>query len=109
MFCPERWLHESKTDTTSPFYHDNRDAVQSFGIGSWSCIGQSLGYAELYTVLAKLFWHFDLSKCSSGRDVEWVMQKSYAMMEKQPLDVWIDDVNQGKPRVTIARGRGQRA
>ena len=93
MFCPERWLHDTKTDSISLFYHDNRDAVQSFGVGSWSCIGQSLGYAELYTVLAKLFWNFDVSKPSSGRDIEWVTQKSYAMMEKQAFDVCINDAN----------------
>ena len=48
---------------------------------------KSFGYAELHTILAKLLLHFDISIALRGRDVEWVMQKSYTMMEKQLFDV----------------------
>lgn len=71
----------------SPFYNDDLNAVQSFRTGSWSCIGKTLGYAELHIILAKLLWHFDITAAPGGRDVEWLMQKSYAMMEKLPFDV----------------------
>ena len=40
-------------------------------------------------MLAKLFWHFNMRKARGGRDVDWVQQKSYAMMEKQPFDLHI--------------------
>lgn len=86
-FWPERWLPNAKADATSPFYNDDLDAVQSFGAGSWSCIGKILGYAELHIILTKLSWHFDMRAAPGGRDVHWLMQKSYAMMEKQPFDV----------------------
>ena len=66
--------------------------MQSFGIGSWSCIGKILGYAELHTVVAKLLWHFDVEMAPGGRDVDWVTQKSYAMMETQPFDVRLEYV-----------------
>ena len=61
--------------------------MQAFSTGSWSCIGKELGLAELRSIIANLVWHFDIGKPAEGRDVEWLSQKSYAMMEKQPLDV----------------------
>jgi cytochrome P450 len=86
-FCPERWLASAKADAHSPYHNDNLEAAQSFSIGSWACIGKALGLAELRTVIANLVWHFDLQTAPGGRDVQWLTQKSYAMMEKQPLDV----------------------
>ena len=86
-FWPERWLPNVQADASSPFHNDDLNAVQSFGDGSWSCIGKSLGYAELHVILAKLSWHFEMTMAPEGRDVEWLKQKSYAMMEKKPFDV----------------------
>ena len=37
--------------------------------------------------MAKLLWHFNITAAPGGRDVEWLTQKSYAVMEKQPFDV----------------------
>lgn len=88
-FHPERWLSSAQTDPSSSFHKDHRDAVHSFGIGSWSCIGQTLAYAELQMFVAKFFWNFDVSKPVNGRGVDWVSQKSYAMVEKEPFDVEI--------------------
>lgn len=39
--------------------------------------------------VAKFFWNFDVSKPVNGRGVDWVSQKSYAMVEKEPFDVEI--------------------
>jgi hypothetical protein len=43
--------------------------------------------AELRTLIAQLLWHFDLAAAPGGRDVEWLSQKCYAMVEKQRFDV----------------------
>lgn len=88
-FHPERWLSSAQTDPASPFHKDHRDAVYSFGVGSWSCIGQTLAYAELHTFVAKFFWNFDVSSPLDGRDVDWITQKSYAMVEKEAFLVQI--------------------
>ena len=44
-------------------------------------------------VLARLTWHFDISAARGGQDVEWIIPKSYAMMEKQPFDVQLKLAN----------------
>ena len=85
-------MSTARADPLSAFHKDNLDAVYSFGIGAWSCIGQTLAYAELHIFIAKLFWNFDVSIPLGGRDVDWIMQKSYAMMEKDPFDIQIDYV-----------------
>ena len=94
---PERWLSAAKENTKSPFFNDDLDAVQSFGIGSWSCIGKTLGYAELRIILAKLIWHFNVSTAPGGRDVEWLAQKRYTMVEKDPFDVRLRYVGGKQP------------
>jgi len=86
-FWPERWLPIAKADPMSRFHNDDINAVQSFGTGSWSCIGKDLAYGELRVTLAKLCWCFDLSAAVGGRNVDWLMQKTYAMVERQPFDV----------------------
>ncbi|MCJ1478596.1 hypothetical protein MMC13_007277 [Lambiella insularis] len=91
-FCPERWLESTRSDSSSPFYHDNLNASQAFSVGLWSCIGKYLAYQELRLVLAKLTWHFDLSRAEGGRDVDWMQQKIFALVEKQPYDVALRDV-----------------
>lgn len=94
-FFPERWLSNAKNDAASPFKNDHLDGVQSFSTGSWSCIGKPLALAELRIVLANLVWYFDIMGAPGGRDVEWLAQKSYAMVEKQPLDVQLVLVQSG--------------
>ena len=58
----------------------------------WSCIGKYLAYMELRLILAKMVWHFDITVAEGGRDVDWVKQKCYAMVEKEPFDVCIRDI-----------------
>ncbi|TGO36465.1 hypothetical protein BHYA_0124g00260 [Botrytis hyacinthi] len=57
-FPLERWL--AANDPSSPFYNDNRNAVQVFGVGPRSCIGRPLAMAGLQLVLARMVWRFDL-------------------------------------------------
>ena len=91
-FLPERWLADSRTDPTSPFYNDDLEAVQAFAVGKWSCIGKPLAYGELRLVLAKLVWHFNMDVAKSGRNVEWSDQKSWFVMQKEPFDICLTDV-----------------
>ncbi|KAF2878220.1 cytochrome P450 [Massariosphaeria phaeospora] len=86
-FHPERWLSSAKSLPGSPFRDDKLEAVQSFSTGTWGCIGKGLALAELRSVMARLVWNFDMSVAPGGRDVDWLSQKSYAMLERQPLDV----------------------
>ena len=95
-FWPERWLDSAREDKNSPFYNDDRDASQSFSIGTESCIGKQLAYAELHVILAKLVWQFDMSAATGSRNIEWLEQKIYAMVNLQPFDVQLTDMN-GKP------------
>ena len=71
-----------------------RRSERSTELWSWfmelyweECIGKSLGYAEMHIIMAKLLWHCDVATAPGERDDEWLMQKSYAMMEKLPFDV----------------------
>ncbi|KAF2183917.1 cytochrome P450 [Zopfia rhizophila CBS 207.26] len=86
-FLPERWLESSIRDLESPFYHDQRDGVQSFSTGSWSCIGKNLGMAELRLILARMVWSFDMSLAPGGKTVDWGTQKQYVLVEKEGFDV----------------------
>ena len=76
----------------SPFYNDDLEAVQAFSIGTWSCIGRQLAYAELRVVLAQILWNFDMTLAVEGRDVDWAEQKSWCLMHKNPFDVDLVDV-----------------
>ena len=80
------------SNPSSPFYGDGLASVQAFSVGSWSCIGKNLAYAELRTIIAKLVWNFDMSVAQGGRDVDWTKQKTYVLMEKQPFDVCFRDI-----------------
>ena len=91
-FFPERWLPSAIDDPKSPFHNDNRAAVQSFSAGMWSCIGKYLGYAELRLILGNMMWHFDLEIAEGGRNPDWTKQKSYAVVEKEPLDLRVASI-----------------
>ncbi|KAF2255438.1 benzoate 4-monooxygenase cytochrome P450 [Trematosphaeria pertusa] len=41
-FLPERWLPEASNDPKSPFYDDQRQAMQPFSVGPRACMGQHL-------------------------------------------------------------------
>lgn len=85
-FLPERWLPNARTDTKSPFFHDQRHAVLPFSMGPRACLGQNLAWAELRLVLAKLAWSFDI-EAIEGKKVKWEDMKTYLLVEKRPVEV----------------------
>ncbi|KAI2466962.1 cytochrome P450 [Annulohypoxylon bovei var. microspora] len=88
-FFPERWLPESITDPTSPFYSDRRDAHRPFSFGPRDCIGRNLAYHEMRLIMARVLWNFDLTldeKCSN-----WHEQKIFGLWEKPPLQVFLEE------------------
>lgn len=83
---PERWLPEATDNPESPFYSDQRDAVQPFSVGPRNCLGQPLAWAEMRSVLAKLVWSFEL-EAIEGKRVEWEEMRTFLLVEKRPIDV----------------------
>ncbi len=87
-FLPERWLPDALENPSSPFFKDNRQAVQAFLVGPRSCIGQNLAWAEMRLILAKLVWSFDLAPpADKGKWIKWENLKSYIVIEKEPIYV----------------------
>ncbi|TGO11350.1 hypothetical protein BTUL_0112g00100 [Botrytis tulipae] len=85
-FHPERWL--AANDPSSPFYNDNRNAVQVFGVGPRSCIGGPLAMAELQLVLARMVWRFDLEKVDTeAGNLKWEEQRVFTVVERKPFEV----------------------
>ncbi|KAL4921602.1 cytochrome P450 [Aspergillus aurantiobrunneus] len=82
-FIPERWFPETKSDPTSLFFSDNREAVQAFSVGPRNCIGRKLAFAEMRVILARVLWSFDLELCEES--ASWNDQKTYPLWEKPPL------------------------
>ena len=66
---------------------DKKSAYQPFGIGRHACIGQSLAYAEMRLILARLFFAFDISLLDEKDKWDWGTQKTYIFWEKKPLMV----------------------
>jgi cytochrome P450 len=56
-FIPEKFMSSAHS---KDFANDNRAAFQPFGLGRHSCIGQTLAYAEMRLILARLFFTFDV-------------------------------------------------
>lgn len=84
-FIPDRWLPSSISDSTSPFYNDNRDARQPFSVGPRNCIGKNLAFSEMRQILARVLWNFDLELVEGQNG--WEKQKSFALWDKGPLSV----------------------
>ncbi|KAI1498014.1 cytochrome P450 [Biscogniauxia marginata] len=87
-FLPERWLPEAITDPKSPFFADQRQAVQPFSIGPRSCMGQHLALAELRLIMAKLLWAFDF-EAIEGKRRRWEDLRTFLLVEKKPIEVII--------------------
>lgn len=94
-FVPERWLPESTTEPTSPFYRDRRGASQPFSLGQRNCLGKSLAHNEMRVILARLLWNFDLELCAESE--EWHQQRSYTVWEKPPLMCRLHDCRSPLP------------
>lgn len=90
-FLPERFL---PNDVPDEFSKDNMSAYQLFSIGRHACIGQSLAYAEMRLILARLLFMFDL-RLADDEDVwDWGTQKTFIFWEKKALKV----------KLSLARG-----
>ncbi|KAF2274864.1 cytochrome P450 [Westerdykella ornata] len=87
-FRPERWLAEVNQDPSSPYFHDQRNGVQPFGIGPRSCIGKPLALAEMRLILARLVWTFDIGQAESeAGKVVWEDQRAFTVIDKKPFEV----------------------
>ncbi|KAJ6056927.1 uncharacterized protein N7446_007820 [Penicillium canescens] len=82
-FIPERWLPEAKTNPSSPYLFDNREVFQPFSVGPRGCIGKSLAYPLMRTIIARVLWNFDFDLCEESRS--WHIQKTFGLWEKPPL------------------------
>ncbi|KAI0022362.1 cytochrome P450 [Xylariomycetidae sp. FL0641] len=85
-FLPERWLPEAHTDPDSPFFRDNRQAMQAFSVGPRACMGQHMAWAEMRLVLAKLLWRFDFQAVEGSR-LRWEDLRTFLLVEKKPVYV----------------------
>ncbi|KAI4866577.1 cytochrome P450 [Hypoxylon rubiginosum] len=87
-FLPERWLPEASTDNKSPFFNDQRQAIQPFSVGPRSCMGQHLAWAEMRLILSKLLWNLDF-EAVEGKTLKWEELRTFLLVEKKPIQVRI--------------------
>jgi len=73
-FVPERWLRESN--------EDRLEAAQPFSLGPRGCLGRSLAWIELHTVLAKLNFKYDLEWLN--KDMDWHRDSRMHTLWKKP-------------------------
>jgi cytochrome P450 len=83
-FIPERWLQSNRTSQST---FDKKSTLQPFSFGPRNCIGKNLAYAELRLILSRMIWNFDLSFPKEMGAYDWAKQKTYVLVEKQPLKV----------------------
>ncbi|TEA19202.1 Cytochrome P450 monooxygenase BOT4 [Colletotrichum sidae] len=75
-FRPERWLDENLTD--------DLDASQPFSCGTRSCMGRSLGWMELQTIMAKIIYQYDMELVDDK--VDWHRDsRMHTLWEKPAL------------------------
>lgn len=86
-FNPERWL----SDAPPEFGNDDKAALQPFSLGPRGCLGKSLAYFEMRSILARVLWNFDMEidEASQG----WMEQKEYTIWDKAPL--WVNLQHKG--------------
>ncbi|KAL5041782.1 hypothetical protein BDW71DRAFT_217423 [Aspergillus fruticulosus] len=79
-FNPDRWLGENEKD--------DLEASQPFSLGTRSCMGRSLGWMELQTIMAKLIFSYDLELVN--KDLDWLRDsRMHTLWEKPQLMVRI--------------------
>ncbi|TAQ86122.1 hypothetical protein B7494_g5556 [Chlorociboria aeruginascens] len=83
-FHPERWLPEA-LEEDSPFFHDQREVVQPFSMGSRSCLGKTLAWAEMRLILARLIFAFDIE--ASDKPLKWKELRTFLLVEKKPIEI----------------------
>ncbi|KAK3343539.1 benzoate 4-monooxygenase cytochrome P450 [Lasiosphaeria hispida] len=77
-FKPERWLGENQRDI--------RDASQPFSLGPRGCLGRNLGYMEMRTTLAKLFWKYDMELVNT--ELDWHRDSEMHTLWRKPA-LWV--------------------
>lgn len=90
---PERWLPNATTDPKSPFFKDQRQAIQPFSTGPRNCMGQHLAWAEMRLVLSKLIWAFDMAAVPE-KQIRWEDLRTFLLVEKKPIVVRLRSRNQ---------------
>ena len=75
------------TEKSDEFVDDKKSAFNPFSIGRHNCIGQTLAYAEMRLILARLVYAFDISLADDKDVWDWGTQKTFIFWEKKPLNV----------------------
>jgi cytochrome P450 len=78
-FAPERFLGDER------YAADKRSVIQPFSVGPRNCIGQTLAWAEIRTILGRLIWNFDLELVDTSKN--WERQKVWVLWSKPSLMV----------------------
>ncbi|KAK2616586.1 hypothetical protein QQS21_000409 [Conoideocrella luteorostrata] len=79
-FDPTRWLEKDCTDQL--------EASQPFSLGSRSCMGRTLGWMELQTIMAKLIYKYDLELVN--KNLDWHRDSTmHTLWEKPSLMVQV--------------------
>ncbi|CAG8960480.1 hypothetical protein HYFRA_00008199 [Hymenoscyphus fraxineus] len=84
-FLPERWL----ADAPEEFKDDRKDALQPFLLGPRGCLGKSLAYFEIRSILTHMLWHFEMRL----EDESWNWldgQREFTLWDKPGLWVRVD-------------------
>jgi cytochrome P450 len=79
IYAPERFLRAKE------YANDRLDVIQPFSVGPRNCIGKSLAWAEIRTILARLVWNFQFEMVDKNRD--WGRQKEFILWDKPSLMV----------------------
>ncbi|KAM7185510.1 cytochrome P450 [Naviculisporaceae sp. PSN 640] len=74
VFNPDRWLDPESTDVKA--------ASQPFVLGPRACIGQNFALMEVYLIVAKMFWKYDMELVNT--DLDWEKQSRLHIMWWKP-------------------------
>jgi len=78
-FAPDRFMDNEA------YAQDKRSIMQPFSVGPRNCIGQSLAWAEMRTILSRLVWNFDMKLVDPNE--AWEKQKTFVLWDKSSLMV----------------------
>lgn len=78
-FAPERFLGDKE------YTDDKRSVIQPFSVGPRNCIGQSLAWAEIRSILARLVWNFEFQL--EEESAHWENQQVFILWQKPSLMV----------------------
>ncbi|KAH5400403.1 hypothetical protein HBI47_199000 [Parastagonospora nodorum] len=90
-YIPERWDAADYKDPKSEFHLDRREVLQPFSVGPRNCIGRNLAYCETRTLLALLFYNFDMELYPESAN--WHHQKTWFWWDKPSM--WLNISNRG--------------